>query len=58
MDLPIIFIKAYPDKAVKARALNAGAVCFIQKPFDLLGPRFENCLYPALRRRKGPDRFV
>jgi FixJ family two-component response regulator len=57
-DIPIIFITAYPDKAIKTRALNAGAVCFLQKPFDLLGPRFENCLYAALRRRKGPDRFV
>jgi FixJ family two-component response regulator len=53
-DIPIIFITAYPDEAVKARALNAGAVCFLQKPLDLQGSRFVHCLYAALGRSKGP----
>ena len=53
-DIPIIFITAYPDEVVKARALNAGAVCFLQKPSDLQGPRFLRCLYAALGRSKGP----
>jgi FixJ family two-component response regulator len=31
---PIIFITAFPDEKVQARALKAGAVCFLNKPFD------------------------
>ena len=32
--IPIIFITAYPDENVRARAMNAGAVGFLAKPFD------------------------
>jgi FixJ family two-component response regulator len=32
--IPIIFITAYPDERVRARALQAGAVDFLQKPFS------------------------
>jgi FixJ family two-component response regulator len=32
--IPIIFITAFPDDAVEARAMNAGAICFLSKPFD------------------------
>jgi FixJ family two-component response regulator len=32
--LPIIFVTAFPDENVRARALDAGAVCFLTKPFD------------------------
>jgi FixJ family two-component response regulator len=32
--IPIIFITAYPDEAVEARAMKAGAICFLSKPFD------------------------
>ena len=53
-DIPIIFITAYPDEAVKARALNAGAVCFLQKPVDLQGQRLVDCLWAALDRGNGP----
>jgi FixJ family two-component response regulator len=52
-DIPIIFITAYADETVKARALNAGAICFLHKPLDLRGPRLVDCLYAALGRRKG-----
>lgn len=31
---PMIFVTAYPDEKLKARALEAGAVCFLSKPFD------------------------
>jgi FixJ family two-component response regulator len=31
---PMIFVTAYPDEKLKARALKAGAVCFLSKPFD------------------------
>jgi FixJ family two-component response regulator len=31
---PIIFITAYPKDATRSRALNAGAVAFLSKPFE------------------------
>jgi FixJ family two-component response regulator len=30
---PFIFITAFPDESVRARALAAGATCFLTKPF-------------------------
>jgi FixJ family two-component response regulator len=53
-DVPIIFITGYPDETVKARALNAGAICFLYKPVDLQGRRLVDCLYAALDGGKGP----
>ena len=53
-DIPIIFITAYSDEAVKARVLSAGAVAFLRKPFEIHGQRLVDCLYAALRRHKGP----
>src|SRR4051794_31225120 len=35
--LPMIFITAFPDAKIRARALQAGAIAFLSKPFD--GPR-------------------
>jgi FixJ family two-component response regulator len=32
--LPIIFITAFPEASVRAQALEAGAACFLSKPFD------------------------
>jgi FixJ family two-component response regulator len=32
--LPFIFITAFSEEAVRAEALNAGAVCVLTKPFD------------------------
>jgi FixJ family two-component response regulator len=40
--MPIIFITAYPKDAAKSRALDAGAVAFLSKPFR------EDCLISAL----------
>jgi FixJ family two-component response regulator len=54
-DIPIVFITAYPDESVKARALKAGAICFLHKPVDLQGRRLADCLYSALDRGKGPS---
>jgi FixJ family two-component response regulator len=37
--IPVIFVTAFPDDAARARAAEAGAVCFLGKPFvdeDLL----------------------
>ena len=53
-DIPIIFITAYPDDTVRARALNSGAIGFLHKPLDLQGPTLIDCLHAALHGRKGP----
>ena len=54
-DIPVIFITAYPDDAVRTRAMNAGAVCFLHKPADLQGRRLADCLKDALSRIKRPS---
>jgi FixJ family two-component response regulator len=54
IDIPIIFITAFPDENTKMRALNAGAVCYLHKPLDLQGPRLRECIEAALDRGKGP----
>ncbi|SFO20945.1 Response regulator receiver domain-containing protein [Bradyrhizobium sp. Ghvi] len=43
---PFIFITGYPDESVRTRALKAGAICFLGKPFaptDMM-----QCLHRAL----------
>ena len=42
-DIPIVFVTAHPDEAIKARALNAGAIGFLRKPLDLQG--LADCLH-------------
>jgi FixJ family two-component response regulator len=32
--MPIMFITAYPDEKVQAQAFQAGAACFLEKPFS------------------------
>ena len=32
--IPIIFITAYPDENVRIRAMKAGAIAFLSKPFN------------------------
>ena len=32
--IPIIFITGYPDDSVRARAMKAGAVAFLSKPYN------------------------
>src|ERR1700712_2123798 len=47
-NIPMIFMTAFSNDAVKARAIADGAVCFLLKPFDsstMLG-----CLQTALKR--------
>ncbi len=48
---PFIFITAFPDESVRARALNAGAICFLAKPFA--APALIKCLDSALLRHRG-----
>jgi FixJ family two-component response regulator len=48
--IPTVLITAYPDDAVRTRALEAGVVGYLTKPFshsELLG-----CINSALQRRK------
>ena len=49
--LPIIFITAFPEESVRARALDAGAVCFLTKPFD--GPTLIKYIDTALDMNRG-----
>jgi FixJ family two-component response regulator len=47
--IPTIFVTAFPDKRVRDRAMRAGGVCFLSKPFgrdDLLG-----CIQSALNKQ-------
>jgi FixJ family two-component response regulator len=47
--IPTIFVSAFPEPRIRARALRAGGVCFLSKPFartDLLG-----CLKTALGKQ-------
>jgi FixJ family two-component response regulator len=44
---PFIFITAFPDDGIRARALKAGAICFLAKPFA--GPVLINCVETALK---------
>jgi FixJ family two-component response regulator len=48
---PFIFITAFPDESVRARALKAGAIGFLAKPFA--GPALINCVETALNRHRG-----
>ena len=48
---PFIFITAFPDESVRARALKAGAICFLAKPFA--APELINCVETALKRHRG-----
>ncbi len=45
-DSPFIFITAYPDENLRTRAMKAGAVCFLAKPFAV--HRLIECLEAAL----------
>jgi FixJ family two-component response regulator len=44
---PIIFVTAYPNEELRSRALGAGAVGFLSKPFD------EQALIDCLTRAVG-----
>jgi FixJ family two-component response regulator len=57
-DIPIIFVTGYPDASTKARALSAGAICYLQKPLELQGVRFNDCLHAALSRGGRPPPAV
>jgi FixJ family two-component response regulator len=45
--IPTILVTAYPDDAVRDRALRDGVVCYLSKPVD--DDYLERCLRSALR---------
>ena len=45
--IPIIFMTGYPNDSVRARAMKAGAVCFLNKPFS--EDHFIGCIQKALK---------
>ncbi len=49
-ETPIIFMTAFADEAVQARAMKAGAVGFLSKPFD--GRVLIKCLEEALGQNR------
>jgi len=50
---PVILITAFPDDRIRARALQAGAVCFLTKPCD--GQTLLRCLEMALNKDQAQD---
>jgi FixJ family two-component response regulator len=52
--VPLIFITAFPEEAVRVRALSDGAICFLAKPFD--GTTLIRCIEAALVTRCNPSR--
>ena len=48
---PFVFITAFPEDSVRARALKAGAVGFLAKPFA--GTALINCVEAAVNRNHG-----
>ena len=49
--VPFIFITAFPDERIRARAFSAGALGFLTKPFDQ--NHLIECLEQALRLDDG-----
>ena len=49
--IPVIVITAFPDDRIRERALSAGAVGFLNKPFNTEG--LLTCIRSALDRRHG-----
>lgn len=45
--LPVILITAFPDEAIEQRAMKAGAIGYLSKPFD--GSSLIRCLERALQ---------
>jgi FixJ family two-component response regulator len=49
--IPTVMITAYPSDDIRARALQAGVICYLPKPFD--ESDLLNCIHAALDRAKG-----
>jgi FixJ family two-component response regulator len=48
--IPTILVTAYPEEAVRKRALKNGVVCYLSKPVD--DEHLERCLRSALESAK------
>jgi FixJ family two-component response regulator len=51
--IPIVFMTAFSNESIKAKALAAGAVCFLMKPLDT--DSLIKCIYAALEQNVGND---
>ena len=49
--IPTVMITAYPSDDIRARALQAGVICYLSKPFE--ESELLNCIQTALDRGKG-----
>ena len=49
-EIPTVLITAYPSDDIRARALQAGVICYLAKPFD--ESDLLNCIQTALDRAK------
>jgi FixJ family two-component response regulator len=49
-EIPTVLITAYPSDDIRARALEAGVICYLPKPFD--ESDLLNCIQTALDRAK------
>jgi FixJ family two-component response regulator len=50
-EIPTVMITAYPSDDIRARALQAGVICYLPKPFD--ESDLLNCIQTALDRATG-----
>jgi FixJ family two-component response regulator len=50
-EIPTVLITAYPSDDIRARALQAGVICYLPKPFD--EGELLNCIHAALERAEG-----
>lgn len=50
VELPVVFMTAYEDPGVRARAMQAGAMAFLQKPFS--DESLMDALWSALERSR------
>jgi FixJ family two-component response regulator len=50
-EIPTVMITAYPSDDIRARALQAGIICYLAKPFD--ESDLMDCIHTALDRAKG-----
>jgi FixJ family two-component response regulator len=45
--IPIIFVTSFPEESARAKAIGAGAICFLPKPYS--EEHLLNCIHRALR---------
>lgn len=50
LDMPIIFITAYPEESMRKRAKACGAKCFLSKPFE--GQTMIECIERVIQSPK------